>query len=316
VHVVATTIAEVQAYRQETLTYVSVSRSGRRWQVWLELLKPVTWFPPMWAVACGVVASGAAIGRVWPRALLAIVLAGPLVCGASQAVNDWFDRDVDALNEPGRPIPSGRIPGRRGLYFAIAWSVIAALASLPLGRLGASATAVALLLAWAYSAPPARLKRNGWWGNAAVGVSYEGLAWITGTAVVAGHSGPSAAFALLYSVGTIGIMILNDFKAIEGDQRMGIRSLPVQLGVDRAAHMACGIIALTQIVVVAVLVARGALVAAVFVALVTGGQAILMRRFVRHPREEALWFSATSVPLFVAGMMACAIALRVPGGAL
>jgi len=80
-----------------------------------ELLKPITWFPPMWAFACGVVASGGSFGDQWIAILLGLVLAGPLVCASSQAVNDWFDRHVDAINEPQRPIPSGRIPAN-GVY--------------------------------------------------------------------------------------------------------------------------------------------------------------------------------------------------------
>jgi chlorophyll synthase len=78
----------------------------------LELLKPVTWFPPMWAFGCGAVSSGVPLSQAWALALAGIVLAGPLLCASSQATNDWFDRHVDAINEPGRPIPSGRIPGR------------------------------------------------------------------------------------------------------------------------------------------------------------------------------------------------------------
>src|SRR5271165_2643554 len=87
----------------------------------LELLKPITWFPPMWAFGCGVVSATAARAVPWWIVLLGVVLCGPLVCGTSQAVNDWFDREVDALNEPSRPIPSGRIPGRWGLYIALGW---------------------------------------------------------------------------------------------------------------------------------------------------------------------------------------------------
>ena len=89
-----------------------------------ELLKPITWFPPMWAFACGVVASGASLQDRWWMAIVGIALAGPLVCATSQAVNDWFDRHVDAINEPKRPIPSGRMPGRWGLYIAIIWTLL------------------------------------------------------------------------------------------------------------------------------------------------------------------------------------------------
>src|SRR5690242_19737167 len=90
----------------------------------LELLKPVTWFPPVWAFGCGVAASGTELGRSWPLALAGLLLAGPVVCGMSQAVNDWFDRHVDAVNEPGRPIPSGRMPGLWGLWIALGWTAL------------------------------------------------------------------------------------------------------------------------------------------------------------------------------------------------
>ena len=93
----------------------------------LELLKPITWFAPMWAFGCGVVSSGVSITARWDTFLVGVLLCGPMVCGTSQAVNDWFDRHVDAINEPGRPIPSGRLPGRTGLYIAIAWTVLSVL---------------------------------------------------------------------------------------------------------------------------------------------------------------------------------------------
>ncbi len=101
-----------------------------------ELLKPITWFPPMWAFGCGVVASGVAVAEHWPWSVVGIVLAGPLVCATSQAANDWFDRHVDAINEPQRPIPSGRMPGRWGLYIAIAWTLLSLLVALALGPWG------------------------------------------------------------------------------------------------------------------------------------------------------------------------------------
>jgi NitT/TauT family transport system permease protein/sulfonate transport system permease protein len=78
----------------------------------------------MWAFACGVVASGVPLEGHWQLILCGIALAGPFVCATSQAVNDWFDRHVDAINEPGRPIPSGRIPGYWGLYIAIGWTLL------------------------------------------------------------------------------------------------------------------------------------------------------------------------------------------------
>jgi chlorophyll synthase len=278
-----------------------------------ELLKPITWFPPMWAFACGVVASGVPIEGRWMLLVVGVILAGPMVCATSQAVNDWFDRHVDAINEPHRPIPSGRMPGRWGLYVAVVWTLLSLLVATVLGPWGFGAAMVGLLLAWAYSAPPVRLKQNGWWGNAACGISYEGLAWVTGAAVMAGGLMPDArslALAALYSVGAHGIMTLNDFKAVHGDRQMGIRSLPVQLGVQRAATVACWSMALPQVAVVALLLTWGRPLHALAVAALIGAQVLLMRRFLAHVEARAIWYSGFGVPLFVAGMMVSAFALR------
>ena len=278
-----------------------------------ELLKPITWFPPMWAFACGVVASGQDMGAQWPLLVLGLVLTGPLVCASSQAVNDWFDRHVDAINEPHRPIPSGRMPGRWGLGIAVAWTLLSLLWATLMGPWGFAACGLAIALSWAYSAPPLRLKHNGWWGNAACGLSYEGLAWLTGTAVMLGGAWPgphSLALALLYSIGAHGIMTLNDFKAIEGDQRMGIASLPVQLGAKGAARVAGLLMVMAQLAVVLLLAFWQLPWHAMAVLALTLAQWPLMLKFLQQPVERALHVSAFGVPLFVTGMMVSAWGLR------
>ncbi len=279
----------------------------------IELLKPITWFAPMWALGCGVVSSGMTFANArWDLVAAAILLAGPLVCGTSQAANDWFDRHVDAINEPNRPIPSGRIPGQWGLYIALTWTALSLAVSTLLGRWGFAAAVFGLVLAWAYSMPPMRLKQNGWWGNAAVGLCYEGLPWFTG-ALVMGATLPSwrvVALAALYSIGAHGIMTLNDFKAVEGDKVMGIRSLPVQLGVERAARVSCWMMALPQVVVVALLLSWNCPASAALVAVVLCAQIYLMTRLVTDPKGLAPWYNATGVTLFVTGMMVCALAER------
>jgi len=280
----------------------------------LELFKPVTWFPPMWAFACGAVSAGVGFGAGgWTRILIGLVVAGPLVCATSQAVNDWFDRHVDALNEPSRPIPSGRIPGRMGLHLAVGWTVVSLLAALLLGTWGFIATAVALLMAWGYSAPPFRFKQNGWIGNLAVGLSYEGLAWVTGAAVVLGGALPSTpilVMALLYSLGAHGIMTLNDFKSREGDLEMGVDSIPALLGPSRAAKAAAWTMLVPQLGVVGLLAYWGTAWAAWTVAGLMFVQVLMLRRLLAQPDEErALWYSALGVPVYVAGMMVTAFAL-------
>ena len=278
----------------------------------LELLKPITWFAPMWAFMCGLVSTGAPLLDRWPLVIGGIVLAGPLVCGTSQAVNDWYDRHVDAINEPLRPIPSGRMPGAWGFYVACFFTALSLLVAALLGAAVLGAAVVGLALAWAYSAPPLRLKANGWWGNSAVGLCYEGLPWFTGAAVV------SAAFpdwrivtlALLYSIGAHGIMTLNDFKSVEGDLKSGIASLPAQLGVGRAARLACIVMATPQFLVIGLLVQWGQPVHALIVAALLLAQGVLMKRLLDDPRGRAAWYNATGTSLYVLGMLASAFALR------
>jgi chlorophyll synthase len=277
----------------------------------VELLKPITWFPPMWALACGVVSAGVPVaGNEW-KIVLGIVLAGPLVCAASQAINDWFDRHVDAINEPYRPIPSGRLPGRSAVAIAWLWSLLSLGVASLLGPVALVATVIGLALAYAYSAPPLRLKQNGWWGNAACGLSYEGLAWVTGAALMLGRlpDWPILLLALLYSVGAHGIMTLNDFKSIEGDKRSGIRSLPVQQGCYRAAVTACWFMLAPQIGVIALLLTQAKPVYAGLVVALVISQCACMRRLLKDPLRYATWYSAIGVTFFVSGMMVSAIAI-------
>jgi chlorophyll synthase len=277
----------------------------------LALLKPITWFPPIWAFLCGAVSSGAPIADRWPLLLAGMVLAGPAVCGTSQAVNDWFDRHVDAINEPDRPIPSGRVAGRWGLAIAITGTILSLLLGAALGIWVLAATALGLVAAWAYSAPPLRLKVSGWLGPLTVGLSYEGLSWFTGAAVMAGGlpGTPILIVLLLYSLGAHGIMTLNDFKALVGDRATGVRSLPVTLGPDRAARVACLMMAVPQAVVIGLLASWGLTWSALAVAASLALQLALMPRLLADPAGRAPWYNATGVSLYVSGMMAAAIGL-------
>ncbi len=278
----------------------------------LELLKPVTWFAPMWAFSCGLVSAGHAMEGRYLSIATGVLLCGPLVCGTSQAANDWFDRHVDAINEPNRPIPSGRIPGAWGLYIAIAWTLVSLLVAASLGRFVFAPALLGMAGAWAYSAPPLRFKRNGWLGNTVVAACYEGLPWITGAAVMAGDLPSWQVFAMagLYSFGAHGIMTLNDFKSVEGDRQMGVDSLPVLMGVDAAAHFACVVMAGPQLVVVTLLAVWGHPICALLVAGLLTAQIALMGRLLRAPREQAIWYNATGTSLYVLGMMVTAIALN------
>jgi chlorophyll/bacteriochlorophyll a synthase len=278
----------------------------------LEYMHPITWFAPMWAFGCGIVSSGASLSANWQTVAAGVLLAGPMVCGTSQAVNDWYDRHVDAINEPNRPIPSGRIPGAWGFYIAVIWTVLSFLLATVLGVWGFGAAAFGLALAWAYSAPPFRLKGNGWLGNLACGVCYEGVPWFTAAAIVTGGlpDWRIVLFATLYSLGAHGIMTLNDFKSVEGDIKTGVRSLPVQLGVANAARLACAVMALPQIIVIGCLLAWDRPFYADGIGFLLAIQFFLMNRLLKNPRGEAIFYNATGTTLYVLGMLVSAFALR------
>ena len=278
----------------------------------LRLIKPITWFPPMWAYLCGVVSSGVSPSGQWGLVVLGVVLAGPVVCGMSQAANDWCDRHVDAINEPDRPIPSGRIPGRWGLWIALAMSLLSLLIGWQLGPWGFGATVIGVLAAWAYSMEPVRMKRSGWWGPGLVGLSYETLPWFTGAAVLSAGA-PSLQIvivAILYGVGAHGIMTLNDFKALEGDRQTGVNSLPVTLGPETAAKVACAVMALPQAAVVGLLASWGKPLHAMAIATLLVLQFWAMRIMLRDPKAKAPWYNGTGVLLYISGMMFAAVALR------
>jgi chlorophyll synthase len=181
-----------------------------------------------------------------------------------------------------------------------------------LGPWGLGATVAAVIAAWVYSVHPFRLKRSGWWGPGLVGLSYETLPWFTGAAVlsVGAPQFPVVIVAVLYGIGAHGIMTLNDFKALEGDRATGIRSLPVVVGPEVAAKIACTVMVLPQMMVISLLFIWDRPIYAAIVTASLIAQLAAMRRLFRDPKGQAPWYNATGVTLYVLGMMVSAVAIR------
>ena len=271
----------------------------------LELIKPVTWFPPMWAFLCGVVSVGALNSDNIILILSGLLLAGPLVCGMSQAVNDWCDRHVDAINQPERPIPSGRVSARWGFFTGIIMSVISILFAYYLGSLIFFATIIGVLAAWLYSLEPIRLKRSAIFGPGVVAICYEGLPWFTGAAIFT-ISLPNKEVLIvlsLYALGAHGIMTMNDFKATKGDKLLGINSLPVILGRKPATLVACLIMLFPQLIVISLFYFWGSLILALTLAICVLLQSLSMIFLIRDPEKNTPFFNMTGVLLYIAGMM-------------
>ena len=271
----------------------------------LELIKPVTWFPPMWAFLCGVVSVGALNSNNTILILSGLLLAGPLVCGMSQAVNDWCDRHVDAINQPERPIPSGRVSARWGFFTGIIMSVISILFAYYLGSLIFFATIIGVLAAWLYSLEPIRLKRSAIFGPGVVAICYEGLPWFTGAAIFT-ISLPNKEVLIvlsLYALGAHGIMTMNDFKATKGDKLLGINSLPVILGRKPATLVACLIMLFPQLIVISLFYFWGSSILAITLAVCVLLQSLSMIFLIRDPEKNTPFFNMTGVLLYIAGMM-------------
>jgi chlorophyll synthase len=279
----------------------------------VELLKPITWFPPMWAFMCGAVSAGVSLAEQPWLLPPGVLLVGPLVCGGSQIVNDWFDRHVDAINEPDRPIPSGACrvaggsttpsPGRcwpwPGVLLLGPW--VLAATPRPVPRLGLQRPAAAFQAKRLVWQPRRRPELRG----AGLGLRRRGAARRRPAAAA------GAAAGALYSLGAHGIMTLNDFKSIEGDREIGIRSLPAQSapiapqkprlrGDGRGAgggHRAAAVL--------------GQAPACGGRRPVPGTAGLLaMRRMLGDPLGLAPWYNGTGVTLYVLGMMLSAFAVR------
>jgi len=126
---------------RQILGMKGASTTSNIWKIRLQLMKPVTWIPLIWGVLCGAAASGHFQWR--PQEVLAslacMLMSGPLLAGYTQTLNDFYDRDIDAINEPYRPIPSGAIPlGQVKLQIIV----------LLLAGLGLGASSALLLFFW------------------------------------------------------------------------------------------------------------------------------------------------------------------------
>ncbi|MCB8960981.1 MAG: chlorophyll synthase ChlG [Ardenticatenales bacterium] len=278
----------------------------------LILMKPITWFGPMWAFLCGAIASGAT-GWSWQSVgyvLLGVMMAGPVLCGFSQVINDYFDKEIDAVNEPYRLVPAGLVSTSQILVTALFLLVIGLCLAGIFNVRVLTLVVVGQILALIYSAPPVRAKRNGWVGNAMAAFSYEGLAWMAGHVAFASLTWPSVLIAILYSLGAHGIMSINDYKSMAGDREGGLLTIPVRYGPQRAAWLILATMNVAQLAVIAAFVYWGHGWIALVIALILLAQLPTQRAFVQQPEENYLKFSAIGVSFYVWGMMAAAIGLH------
>lgn len=289
------------------------------WKIRLQLMKPITWIPLIWGVVCGAASSGE---YTWTlenvlKAAACMLLAGPVLTGYTQTLNDFYDREIDAINEPYRPIPSGAISipqvVTQILVLLIAgWGIAYAL-DLWAGHDFPTITTMVLFgtfLAYIYSAPPLKLKQNGWLGNYALGASYIALPWWAGHALFGDLTPTVMVLTLVYSMAGLGIAVVNDFKSVEGDRQMGLKSLPVMFGITAAAWICVLAIDTFQAGIAAYLIGiHENLYAAIVLLLIIPQITFQDMYFLRNPLENDVKYQASAQPFLVLGMLVTGLAL-------
>ncbi|KAK4771299.1 hypothetical protein SAY87_031831 [Trapa incisa] len=294
------------------------SQETNKWKIRLQLTKPVTWPPLVWGVVCGAAASG---NFDWTledvaKSILCMLMSGPCLTGYTQTINDWYDREIDAINEPYRPIPSGAISENEVIVqiwvLLLAGLGLAGLLDVWAGHNFPTIFYLALggsLLSYIYSAPPLKLKQNGWIGNFALGASYISLPWWAGQALFGTLTPDIIVLTLLYSIAGLGIAIVNDFKSIEGDRAMGLQSLPVAFGAETAKWICVGAIDITQISVAGYLLGTGKLYYALALfGLIIPQVVFQFQYFLKDPVKYDVKYQASAQPFLVLGLLVTALA--------
>jgi chlorophyll synthase len=289
------------------------------WKIRLQLMKPVTWIPLMWGVVCGAASAG---GYTWSledvlKAAACMVLAGPLMTGYTQTLNDFYDREIDAINEPYRPIPSGAISIPQVVFQIVALLLAGIGLAYGLDRWAGhefpTITCLALggaLLSYIYSAPPLKLKQNGWLGNYALGASYIALPWWASHALFGDLNGTIVVLTLIYSLAGLGIAVVNDFKSVEGDRQLGLQSLPVMFGITAAAWICVLAIDLFQAGIAGYLVSiHENLYATILMLLLIPQITFQDMYFLRDPVKNDVKYQASAQPFLVLGMLVAGLAL-------
>ena len=213
---------------------------------YVRLLRPLNAIMSGVAVAVGaVVAIGlpAAAGH-WLSVGLGALVAF-LFTGAGNALNDVFDRDVDRVNHPTRPIPSGQIAPQRAFDFALFLFILAILVSLFINLAAFALVLLSLALMIAYEE---RFKASGWSGNLLIAWLVGSLFLFAGLCVYDGKVRPlqiAASLAVLAGLSTVGREIVKDIEDVAGD--VGRTTLPKQRGLPFATRAAQASLALAVI---------------------------------------------------------------------
>jgi 4-hydroxybenzoate polyprenyltransferase len=165
-----------------------------------------------------------------------------LLNAGNPALNQIYDFDIDRVNKPKRPLPSGRLTVSQVWWFTnITYALALVLAWLvaPRGRHECFwLVAVAVVCTYLYSVPPFRTKRLGIWANVTIAIPRGVLLKVAGWSAVKTVMGVEPWYiGMVFGLFLLGASTTKDFADMEGDRLGGCRTLPIVYGVKRAAWM-------------------------------------------------------------------------------
>jgi 4-hydroxybenzoate polyprenyltransferase len=214
---------------------------------YLELGRPFTLIAPALGFVSGAItAIGAAPYEPWRAELVVFPLIGALMAAVlnagNNALNQIYDLDIDRINKPKRPLPSGRLTIRQAWIFTVAayaLSLVLAWLVMPAGRHECFwLVLVAVACTFIYSMPPLRTKQRGMWANITIAIPRGVLLKVAGWSAVKTVVSTEAWYiGGIFGLFLLGATTTKDFADMEGDRIGGCRTLPIQYGVARAAWM-------------------------------------------------------------------------------
>lgn len=217
------------------------------WKLYADLARPFTLVAPALGFFSGAVtAIGAAPAEPldWPTLLpgfIGAIMAAVFNAG-SNALNQIYDLDIDRINKPNRPLPSGRLSIRAAWVFTViayVLTLVLAWAVAPGGRHECFwIVLIAVVATLIYSMPPLRTKQRGMWANITIAIPRGVLLKVAGWSAVKTVVGLEPWFiGSIFGLFLLGASTTKDFADMEGDARGGCRTLPIIYGVRKAAWM-------------------------------------------------------------------------------
>lgn len=221
--------------------------AASRAALWLELSRPFTLVAPALGVLSGAItAAGAEPRDSWTLDLVGYTLIGALMAAilnaGNNALNQIYDLEIDRVNKPQRPLPSGRLSMHEAWVFTgitYALALLLAWFVAPGGRHECFwIVVVATVATFVYSCPPLRTKQRGIWANVTIAIPRGVLLKVAGWSCVKTVAGLEPWFiGSIFGLFLLGASTTKDFADMEGDARGGCRTLPIVYGVRRAAWM-------------------------------------------------------------------------------